>query len=71
MKKQMLILRLAWVAELLPYEKFTKIHKSTGGTDDIYVSITASQGNPTYQYGLEIVASQPTLNSQIPDGMDG
>ena len=71
MKKQMLILRLAWAAEFLPCRKLPQIHKLTGGTDDIYVSITASQGNPTYQYGLEIVASQPTLNSQIPDGMDG
>ena len=44
--------------------------KLSGGSDDLYIEVTASSGNPTYQYGLEITARLPDKNDKIPDGMD-
>ena len=42
----------------------------TGGSDDIYIQITASHGTPTFQYGLELAASEARDDLMIPDGMD-
>lgn len=43
---------------------------ATWGSDDIYIQITASHGTPTFQYGLELAASEARDDLMIPDGMD-
>ena len=50
---------------------YQTIRLFSGGSDDIYIQITASQGNPTFQYGLELIGTTPRDDLSIPDGMDG
>jgi len=57
-------------ADPQPFTKAFSYNSATWGSDDIYISITASQGNPTFQYGLELAADQPRDDLYIPDGMD-
>ncbi|KAL5269185.1 hypothetical protein ACHWQZ_G002869 [Mnemiopsis leidyi] len=54
-----------------PFTKPFTYNRATWGSGDIYVEITASQGSPTFQYGLEITGSQPREEQKILDGMDG
>ncbi|KAL5271784.1 hypothetical protein ACHWQZ_G000097 [Mnemiopsis leidyi] len=54
-----------------PLTKAFTYNKATWGSDDIYIQITASQGNPTFQYGLELIGTTPRDDLSIPDGMDG
>jgi len=58
-------------ADPQPFTKSFTYNSATWGSDDIYISVTASQGNPTFQYGLELSADQPRDDLIIPDGMDG
>ncbi|KAL5271786.1 hypothetical protein ACHWQZ_G000098 [Mnemiopsis leidyi] len=54
-----------------PYTRPFSYNRHTWGPEDIYIQITASHGSPTYQYGLEVSASQPGKDLvSVPDAME-
>jgi len=55
-------------ADPQPFTKPFTYKSTTWGSDAIYIQITARQGIPTFQYGLELSVSPP--RDGIPDGMD-